>query len=149
MVIWCGADLLVKCKGMTDPTLSVAVDKIKKTVSACTCGLKYTELTEKVAEQTATTGASDICSAEIQKIIKGTVCLRVNKSVGKRSENMCLILCVVVLYPFIRILVLPNYSCIIPVTLIFACSYSRNALPPLPPQPSLTTAMTVSVVVQI
>ena len=67
------ADLLLKCKGITDPNLAVAVDKIKKTVSACPCGLKYKELTDKIAEQTATAGASDICSTEIQKIIKGIV----------------------------------------------------------------------------
>ena len=72
----------MKCKGITDPTLAVVVDKIKKTVSACPCGLKYKELTDKVAEQTATTGASDICSAEIQKIIQGTVCLRTNMLVA-------------------------------------------------------------------
>ena len=74
----CAADLLVKCKGMTDPTLAVAVDKIKKTVTACPCGLKYKELTDKVTEQTATTGTSDICSTEVQNIVKGAVCLRTN-----------------------------------------------------------------------
>ena len=73
VICCCAADLLVKCKGMTDPTLAVAVDKIKKTVTACPCGLKYKELTDKVTEQTATTGASDICSTEIQKIVKGAV----------------------------------------------------------------------------
>jgi len=61
---------------MTDPTLAAAVDKINNTVSACPCGLKHRELTDKVAEQTATTGTSDTCSTEIQKIIKGVVCLR-------------------------------------------------------------------------
>ena len=90
MVICRCADLLVKCKDMTDPTLAVAVDKIKKTVSACPCGLKYKELTDKVAAQTATAGASDICSTEIQKIIKGSVCLRTNILANVLKIVVCL-----------------------------------------------------------
>ena len=81
---------MVKCKGMTDPALAVAVDKIKKTISACPCGLKYKELTDKVAAQTATAGASDICSTEIQKIIKGSVCLRTNILANVLKIVVCL-----------------------------------------------------------
>ena len=69
------ADLLEKCTGVTNPTHAAAVDKIRKAVSACQCGLKYKELTDKVAEQTASTGASDTCATGMQNIIRGTVCV--------------------------------------------------------------------------
>ena len=75
MVTCLRADLLEKCTGVTKPTLAAAVDKIRKAVSACQCGLKYKELTDKVAEQTASTGASDTCATEMQNIIRGTVCV--------------------------------------------------------------------------
>ena len=135
------ADLLVKCKGITDPTLAVVVDKIKKTVSACPCGLKYKELTDKVAEQTATTGASDICSTEIQKIIQGTVCLRTNMLVASVHSRhvICFSLHTHLATKLPVFLAFPHFC-------IFVLS---QFIVPLPAQPSKTIVMALPVVVQI
>ena len=110
MVTCLRADLLAKCTGVTDPTLAAAVDKIRKIISACQCGLKYKELTDKVAEQTATAGASDTCATEMQKIIKGTVC--VLRNVLAYVRKLCTYLCT--LWHILK------YSCVIVIILSFS-----------------------------
>ena len=60
---------MAKCADVSDPTLVAAVDQVKKTMKACPCGLKYKELTDKIAEQTTSAGT---CAPEMQKMIKGT-----------------------------------------------------------------------------
>ena len=69
--ICCCTDILAKCKDVTDPNLATAVNKIKETVKSCPCGLKYKDLADMVAVQTRSTGASNTCAPEMQKIIEG------------------------------------------------------------------------------
>ena len=88
--ICCCTDLLAKCKDVADPTLAAAVDKIKETVKACPCGLKYKQLADLVAEQTASRGSSETCTPEMQQIIKGAACMRRNDICARAyCQNTC------------------------------------------------------------
>ena len=88
--VCCCTDLLAKCKDVTDPTLAAAVDKIKETVKACPCGLKYKQLADLVAEQAASSGSSETCTPEMQQIIKGAACMRRNDICARGyCQNRC------------------------------------------------------------